>query len=306
MCPSGIDEFPATGEKEFRRIMPILSTHNIPLLVHAELCNAPAHKQSDPRSYAQYLQSRPREWENDAVRLLIRLCREYKCPVHIVHLSSSEVLPDIAAAKDEGLPLTVVPCPQYLFFTAEEIPDGATAFKCAPPIRERENNEKLWTALKDGTIDFIASDHSPCDPSLKCLATGDFTKSWGGISSLQLGLSIIHTASAARGFALREIVSWMSTRPARMVALDGKKGALSPGYDADFILFDPGATFTVHGQSLYPLHKLTPYENQQLKGKVLATYLRGQPIYQDEKFSPASGQILLRPHGGCGSESGVE
>jgi allantoinase len=306
MCHSGIDEFPATDEKEFRRVMPILSSFNIPLLVHAELTDAPAPAQADPRSYVQYMRSRPREWENDAVRLLIRLCREFKCPVHIVHLSSSDVLPDLAAAKDEGLPLTVETCPHYLYFSAEGIPDGATQFKCAPPIREAENREKLWQALKDGVIDFIASDHSPCEPAMKCEDSGDFTKAWGGVASLQVGLSVIWTAAAARGLSLRDVVNWMCTRPARMVGLDGRKGALAPGYDADFVLFDPDSEEILRGESLLHLHKQTPYAGEKFRGKVWETYLRGEWTYRQGEFSPLAGQILLRPRGGCGSEEGVE
>jgi len=290
LCHSGIDEFPNATERELRIAMPTLAAHSVPLLAHAELVGD-APRQTDVRSYRQYLASRPRAWENAAVRLLVDLCRKTDCPTHIVHLSSSDVLEELAAARSEGLPLTVETCPHYLFFSAEEIRDGDTRFKCAPPIREAENREKLWAALRDGTIDTIASDHSPCEPSLKLLDQGDFTRAWGGISSLQLGWSIIWTGASQRGFTLNDLALWMATRPARLVALDGRKGAIQAGYDADLVIFDPDADFVVDASKLHHRHKVTPYDGVQLKGRVIETYLRGRRIDGQR----AQGQIVLRP-----------
>ena len=306
LVPSGISEFPAATEAELRVAMPTLARFTVPLLVHAEL-EGPLPSPTSPRSYVQYMASRPRDWENDAVRLLIRLCREFNCPTHIVHLSSSDVIADIERAKDEGLPLTVETCPHYLFFEAERIPDGDTRFKCAPPIREGANREKLWAALGNGAIDSIASDHSPCDPELKCLDAGDFAKAWGGISSLQLGLPVVWTEARARGFTLADVATWMALRPARTVALDGRKGAIQAGYDADFTLFDPDAQWTIQGNSLEHRHKVTPYEGTNVTGRVRATFLRGRQVYLDGAFPVGpTGEAIFRRIGGCYANEEVE
>ncbi len=244
---SGIDEFPNASEGDLRRAMPVLRGLGLPLLAHAELdvgaaapdghAHADAH--GDPRSYDAYLASRPRAWEDAAIRLLIALCRETGCAVHIVHLSSASSLPALRAAKDEGLPITVETCPHYLCFEAEAIPDGATHFKCAPPIREHENREALWRALGDGTIDLVISDHSPCTPALKVPERGDFQQAWGGIASLQLGLAAVWTEARRRGHGLADIAAWMSERPARLAGLAARKGRIAPGLDADLVVWDP-------------------------------------------------------------------
>ena len=205
---SGIDEFPNTTAAHLRKALLVLKKYNMPLLVHCEIDEVHddlKYLDAEPTSYAAYLKSRPKSWENKAVQLMIDLCRETNAPVHLVHISSAEALPLIASAKKEGLPLTAETCPHYLFFNSESIPDKATAYKCAPPIRESANNEKLWQALKDGTLDFVASDHSPAPPELKEIESGNFKKAWGGIAGLQFTLPVFWTAAQKRGFSISEI-----------------------------------------------------------------------------------------------------
>lgn len=290
---SGIDEFPNVTEQELRQAMPAIAEHRLPLLVHAELQHANLKpRPSNPSSYQQYLSSRPRAWENDAIALMIRLCEEFHCRVHIVHVSSSEAVPVLRAAKASGVPISAETCPHYLFLSSEEIPDGATQFKCAPPIRERENNEKLWQALAEGVIDFIASDHSPCPPELK--GSGDFMKAWGGISSLQFGLPLVWTAARGKGFQPAEVSAWMSSNPAKLVGLEKRKGKIAAGFDADFVVWNPDEAFVVEPSSIYHRHTLTPYLGRTLFGKVHATYVRGKKVFDRGDFSQPSGNVLLR------------
>ncbi len=292
---SGIDEFPCVHEQDLRSAMTAIASSRLPLFVHAELSLQPnPPSASHPRSYRAYLATRPRRWENDAVELMIRLCREFGCSVHIVHVSSSDVLPMLRAAKEEGLPMTAETCPHYLFFSCEDIPDGATEFKCAPPIRERENNELLWEALREGVLDCVASDHSPCPPALKLLQEGDFLKAWGGIASLQFSLSIVWTAARKRGFDVTDVVRWMSAQTARLVGLEHRKGAIAVGHDADLVAWNPDDAFIVEASQIEHRHKVTPYNGRTLFGKVYATFLRGEKVYDAGTFSPPSGQILLR------------
>ncbi|QDT68956.1 Allantoinase [Planctomycetes bacterium MalM25] len=272
LCHSGIDEFPAATERELRAAMPLLAERGVPLLAHAELV-APVEPMADPRRYRDYLASRPTAFERDAITLLIDLCRETGCRTHIVHLADADCLPVLAAARAEGLPLTVETCPHYLTFAAEEIPDGATQYKCAPPIRDAANREALWGGLADGVIDFIASDHSPCPAPMKRLDTGRFDEAWGGVSSLQLTLPIVWTEASRRGHTLNEVVDWLCHRPAQLVGLEG---GVRVGADANLVLFDPDAEFVVEGAKLEHRHDLTPYEGRRLRGVVRATYLRGQ------------------------------
>jgi len=291
---SGIDDFPNATEADLRKAMPILAKRGIPLLVHAELeCGESSHWEGEHGSYKSFVQSRPRRWENEAIKLMISLCREFNCPVHIVHLSSSEAIPLIQQAKKEGLPFTTETCPHYLTFAAEEIADGDPRFKCAPPIRERENREKLWQAVQDGTIDFIVSDHSPCTPELKFLSQGDLKKAWGGISSLQFGLSVIWTEGQKRGATLNDLARWMCENPAKFLHLDHSKGRLLPGFDADFIVFDPEAPQTIEQSGIHHRHKVTPYDGRNLSGLVERTYLRGEKIFDRGEFSPPRGRQIL-------------
>lgn len=294
---SGIDEFPNVSEKDLREAMPILARHKIPLLVHAELCHEHADDSTwtNPRSYLSFLASRPRKWENEAIEMMIRLCREFKGPVHIVHLSSSDALPAISALKRDGLPFTVETCPHYLSFEAEQIPDGDPRFKCAPPIREAENRERLWRGLTAGIIDFVVSDHSPCVPDLKYITEGDLKKAWGGISSLQFGLPVIWTEARKRGLDLNDLTQWMCSRPAKFLGLSHRKGAIEVGCDADLIAFDPDADFQINKDIIQHKHKVTPYESRQLKGVVRKTFVRGQLVYENGKLTAhASGEQILQ------------
>jgi allantoinase len=282
---SGVDEFPHVSESDLRDAMPEIARLNSVLLVHAEVpgpidAAAGTLTGCDPRSYNTFLRSRPRESENEAIEIMIRLCRETGCRVHIVHHSSSDALPMLRRAKAEGLPITVETCPHYLTFAAEEIPDGATHFKCCPPVREAENREKLWEAVADGTIDMIVSDHSPCTPALKLQESGDFMDAWGGIAALQFGLPVMWTNHRSRGVGIGDLTRLMSQSPAKLAGLDKRKGMLAAGYDADLIIWDPDGAFDVRADAILHRHKVTPYEGMRLFGVVESTYVRGQKVYE--------------------------
>lgn len=285
LCDSGLAEFPPVGEREIREVLPLLAARNVPLLVHAELPLATAFKVTDGTSYKQYVASRPRAWERAAIELLVRLCREFRAPIHVVHLADAESLELIRAAKQEGLPLTVETCPHYLHFTEESIPDGDTRFKCAPPIRSTRDRDALWHALCDGTIDTIGSDHSPCPPEMKLVETGDFTRAWGGISSLQLTLATIWTESRERGMGLNQLALWLSANPARLVRMGDRKGKIKAGFDADLVVWDPDKQWTVNAATLEHRQKLTPYDGAKLWGHTERTYVRGQLVYADGIFA---------------------
>lgn len=300
LCPSGIDEFPNASEADLREAMPELARAGLPLLVHAELMGTaqPVEEVTgmDARSYARYLDSRPREWEHEAIRLMIELCRETGCRVHIVHLSSADAVPMIASARAEGLPIFVETCPHYLFFTAEEIPDGDPLYKCAPPIRERENRERLWKALQDGVIDTIGTDHSPAPAALKQLVSGDLMRAWGGIASLQVALAAVWTEARRRGISITAVAEWMVRRPAELLGFSASKGEIAAGRDADLVVFDPDASFTVQATALHDRHRLTPYEERQLTGQVETTYLRGERVFRCGSIAmPVRGKALVRP-----------
>jgi allantoinase len=278
LSPSGVDEFPAVSERDLREAFPVLARLGLPLMVHAE---DPAHllpSGGSSRKYGDYLTTRPVAAERAAITLLAELMARAHTPVHIVHLSSASSLEIVSTARARGLPFTVETCPHYLTFAAEEIPDGATEYKCAPPIRDKGERDALWEALITGDIDLIASDHSPCPPKMK-ETEGDFFSAWGGIASLQLSLSAVWTGARARGLKPERIARWMSESPARLAGLQSRKGALAPGYDADLILWDPDARFAVAPADLLHRHKLTPYKGRQLLGKISATYVAGQRIF---------------------------
>ncbi|SNC64713.1 allantoinase [Hymenobacter gelipurpurascens] len=293
---SGIDDFPNATEADLRQIMPILALHGLPLLVHCELSQEnDTWKQHDKHSYQNYLASRPKSWEDEAIALMIRLCEETGCRTHIVHLSSADSLPQITAAKQRGLPLTVETGQHYLYFSAEDIADGQTQFKCAPPIRERANQEQLWEALQTGIIDFVATDHSPAPPRLKQIETGDFTTAWGGIASLQLALPVLWTAAHRRGASLPDLVRWLSTNPAKLIGLGHRKGKIEKGYDADLLVLDAENTFRVTESGLHHRHKVSPYVGLELRGVVEQTYLTGQLVYQRPDFLQFNqGKLLTR------------
>ncbi len=280
---SGIDEFPNVTEDDLRKVMPLIAESQLPLLVHCELTDNSQLATGNSRSYQNYLNSRPRKWEDDAIALMIRLCEEFNCRVHIVHLSSSDSIEQIAKAKQKGLPLTVETAQHYLFFD-DQIQDGWTQFKCAPPIREKENNDKLWQALKDGVIDFVATDHSPSPPELKELASGDFMKAWGGIASLQFALPVLWTAAKKRNCNLNDVAKWLCENPAKFIGKTETKGKIEKGYDADLVVWDEKRSFLVTENIIQHKHKITPYLNEELFGVVEQTYLSGEKIFDDGKF----------------------
>jgi allantoinase len=297
---SGVEEFPHVTTENLREAMPELKKLGSVLLVHAELPEAidKAAAQltgADPKDYETFLRSRPRESENEAIALMVKLCRETGARVHIVHHSSSDALPFVKAAKAEGLPFTVETCPHYLTFAAEEIPDGATHFKCCPPVRERENREKLWAALADGTIDMVVSDHSPCTANLKLQESGDFMEAWGGISTLQFGLPVLWTQAGKRGFDFGDISCWMSAAPAKLAGLNKQKGSLAPGFDADIVIWHPEKEFEVRKDLIHFKNKLTPYEGMNLRGVVEATFVRGKKVFGNGEFAERpSGKLLVK------------
>jgi allantoinase len=285
----GIDAFTMVTEENLHAALPYVARIGLPLLVHSELAgpvNAATEllANADWKCYATYLQSRPDEAELSAIRMMLSLCRQYDFRLHIVHLSSSGALPELRAARSEGLRLSVETCPHYLCLSAETIADGATLCKCAPPIRSRDNREALWQGLKDGEIDLVATDHSPCPPALKRLEEGDFRTAWGGISSLSVALPVMWTEASRRGFTLVDIARWMAEAPARLAGCNARKGRIAAGYDADLVVFDPDAEFQVTPERLYYRYPLSPYMDETLRGVVKATYLRGRPVFAEGKF----------------------
>jgi allantoinase len=288
----GIDGFAMIGKQELEAALPILARLGLPLLVHAELAEhlVPGDPADDWSQYATYLRSRPDAAELAAIRMLIDLCRKYRFPLHIVHLATAQALDDLRRAREEGLPITVETCPHYLYFSAEEIPSGGTGFKCAPPIRSRENREALWQALRDSVIDLIATDHSPCPPEMK---HGTFRTSWGGIASLSVAISVVWTQMRERGLGFEYLVRWMAEGPARLAGLTGRKGAIAAGHDADLVVFDPDASFTLAEADLHFRHPISPYLGRRLFGRVQATYLRGEAVYENGSFpAPSRGHEL--------------
>jgi allantoinase len=297
LVPSGVDEFEYVTEADLREAMPELTRLRAPLIVHAELPGSiHAGGEGSPRAYQTFLDSRPPSAENDAIALMIRLSREFGTRVHIVHLSSAEAIPMLRKAQRAGVKITAETCPHYLHFAAEQIPAGATEFKCCPPIRERANREALWDGLNDGTIDLIVSDHSPCPAEMKLRESGDFMKAWGGIASLQLRLPVVWTEARRRGFSLQDVTRWLCTNPARQVSFQRQKGSIAVGSDADLVIWKPDQEFTVTPALLHHRHKITPYAGEVLRGVVQQTLLRGNMIYHHGQLSESPiGEVLLRP-----------
>ncbi|MEO7456639.1 MAG: allantoinase AllB [Gemmatimonadaceae bacterium] len=292
LVPSGVDEFPSVNEADLRIAMPILASLGATLMVHAEL---PEHiapvPQGDPRRYDTYLASRPVAAETSAVALVIRLAREFGTHVHIVHVSSAETVVLVTEARATGVRITCETCPHYLFFSAAEIPDGRTEYKCAPPIRSDAEREALWRELGAGRIDLVASDHSPCPPALKGMEAGDFFQAWGGIASLQFGLPAMWHEARRRGHGVAQVAEWMSAAPARLAGLGKSKGALAPGFDADIVIWDPGVAVNVDDVHILHRHPVTPYHGRTLTGLVKATYVGGALAYGTGADAPA-GRIL--------------
>jgi allantoinase len=296
LAPSGVPEFEHVTEQDLRRAMPVLATLQQPLLAHAELPQRLRQPDPvcDPRHYSTWLASRPPESEHAAIALLIQLARETGAHVHIVHLASADALPMLDAARSDGLSVTVETCPHYLTFAAEDVPDGATAFKCAPPIRERRHRDRLWDGVLNGRIDLIATDHSPALPAMKAVADGDFVRAWGGIASLQVGLAAVWTAGRPRGLTIERVAQLMASAPAALVGLGRTKGAIAPGHDADFAIWDTDAEITVDARQLHHRHAVTPYAEMQVRGRVHATFLRGELIWLEGRHCGASrGRFLL-------------
>ena len=307
---SGVDEFPDVGEADLLEAMPELARLGSVLIVHAELPgpinnaivatpdqpgDSLARENAGPASYQTFLSSRPRAAEDEAVALMIRLTRATGCRVHIVHHSSADALEILRAAKAAGLQITAETCPHYLHFAAEDIPDGATEFKCCPPIRERENCEQLWQALSAGILDMVVSDHSPCPPELKRRKEGDFLQAWGGISSLQLRLPVMWTEARQRGHNFNDLANWLCEAPAKLVGLGGRKGAIAVGYDADFVIWGPDEEFPVTADLIQHRHKLTPYNGERLYGVVETTMLRGEKVFDRGDFmGDPKGRLILR------------
>ncbi|HEX2724084.1 MAG TPA: allantoinase AllB [Gemmatimonadaceae bacterium] len=280
LAPSGVEEFDHVTENDLRDAFPVLASLGLPLMVHSE-DPAKLHPMvGSTREYSPYMKCRPVEAEHSAIRLLVRLLEWCPTPVHVVHLSSASSLDIIDEARARGLPITVETCPHYLTFKAEGIRDGATDYKCAPPIRGETEREGLWHGLVAGRIDLIASDHSPCLPGMKETG-GDFYSAWGGIASLQLSLAAVWTGARQRGIPIERIAGWMSAAPARLAGLEDRKGAIVPGFDADIAIWDPEASFVVDRSALQQRHKVTPYLDHELYGKVIATYVAGQRVYAD-------------------------
>jgi allantoinase len=288
---SGVDEFPPLPPDELEPVLTEIAACGSRLIVHAEDSHA-IDRAPTPHGdrYADFLASRPRGAENLAIAWLLERARWTGARVHVLHLSSSDALPMIASARRDGVQVTVETCPHYLTFTAEEVPDGATEFKCCPPVREASNRELLWAGLADGVIDMVATDHSPCPPELKDPGTGDFGTAWGGIASLQLGLAAVWTGARVRGHSIADVVTWMADRPARLAGLD-RKGRIALGFDADLTVLAPDDAFVVDRHRLAHRHPVSAYDGRALSGVVRQVWLRGSRL---DAGDPPRGQLLRR------------
>jgi allantoinase len=299
---SGIDGFKWVEEADLRAALEKFRGSELPLLVHAEVpgpvnssTNALHANDADWRSYSVYMASRPPLAEVLAVEMLMRLADDFDTPIHIVHLSAAQALPLLTSAKRYKLPITVETCVHYLWFAAEDIPDGATQYKCAPPIRSGANREALWKALEQGLIDMVTTDHSPCPPAMKRRDEGRWDLAWGGIGSLGLALPVMWTAMCKRGVKPERVGEWMAAAPARLAGLKGRKGTLAAGADADLVVFNPDESWIVTPADLHFRHKLSPYLNAQLRGRVEETWLRGEPVFRAGRFlGEARGRELVR------------
>lgn len=285
LVDSGVEEFPHVDEQGLRSALEVLGDCGVPLLVHAELpgpIDVASHtlKAKSPSAYLTYLESRPSAAEDEAIALVAHHTLDTGARAHIVHLGSAGALEIIRDACARGARLTAETTPHYLSFAAESIPDGATEFKCAPPIRDASNREGLWEGLRSGVISLVVSDHSPCTPDLKKKELRDFSAAWGGIASLQFGLPALWTGASARGFDRTDVARWMCAEPARLAGLETRKGRIVPGADADFVVWSPEKTFTVVTESIEHRHKMTPYAGMELRGVVVATWLRGVRLFE--------------------------
>jgi len=292
---SGIDEFPNVNKTHLEAIAPILKAYNIPLLLHCELSDTNVPEVNNPKSYQEYLHSRPQHWETNAIDLALDIQDTFDIKVHIVHLSASEGLERITERKQKTHKLTVETCSHYLYFNAENIPDASPIYKCAPPIREKENNNLLWNAVLNGDFNFLASDHSPAPPERKQLESGDFFKAWGGISGLQFTLSLLYCEGRQRGLTLEKLIPLLTKNPAQFLGLEQQKGKLQEGFDADITVWNPDETFTITEESIQHKHKTTPYLNETLFGKVIHTFVNGVQVVENSKLKTLKqGKLLLK------------
>ena len=299
LLPSGVDEFGHVGEAELAPALDVLRAAGVPLSCHAELAGPIAAAADEllgesPYRYLTYLRSRPPGAEDQAIALLIALARRQRAAVHVVHCASAGALALLEAARQEGVPVSAETCPHYLHFAADQIPDRATEYKCAPPIRDADNRERLWQGLTSRVLDMIVSDHSPCAPELKRRRRGDFLAAWGGVASLQLALPAAWTEMRRRGLAASRLSDWMAAAPARHAGLGKRKGAIARGLDADLVVWDPDAAFQVDGGRLHHKHPLTPYHGETLFGVVDTTFVRGQIAYRHGQHAAGpTGRFLL-------------
>lgn len=292
---SGIDEFPNVTKEHLEQIAPILQKYNVPLLLHCELSDDNIPKVVNPKSYQEYLNSRPQRWETKAIDLALDIQQRFDIRVHIVHLSASEGIDRINNHKRTTHKLTVETCPHYLYFNAEDIPDAAPIYKCAPPIREKANNDLLWKNLLNDGFNFLASDHSPAPPKRKQLESNDFFKAWGGISGLQLTLPLLFSEGKNRGLTLEKLIPLLTIKPAEFLGLAHQKGKLKEGFDADITVWEDVQEFQITEENIYHKHKATPYLNETLFGKVIHTFVNGVQVVKDSKLKTLKqGHLMLR------------
>lgn len=291
---SGIDEFPNVTKDDLEKIAPVLAKYDLPLLLHCEFGEEKNIPQVKPKSYRAYLASRPTEWELNALKITQDIQEKYSIRAHIVHLSASKGLKSINYRKKFTKKLTVETCPHYLYFTAEEIPDAAPVYKCAPPIRDKANNDALWKGVLNGELDFLASDHSPAPPEIKKLESGNLFEAWGGISGLQFTLPVIWTAGLSKGLTLDKLIPLLTSNPAKFLGLDNRKGKLKKGFDADITIWNEHNEFTITESKIAHKHKATPYLNHTLKGKIIHTFVNGVHAVKNGTLNSLNaGKLLL-------------
>lgn len=300
LIDSGVREFPCVDDEGLRKAAEVCARRGVPLLVHAELerrrrDESQEDTASDPKTYVWWLCQRSSALESNAIELCTEVAEATNCAIHIVHISSVRALETLQAGQNKGLRLSGETCPHYLWFSAESIPNGAPLFKCAPPIRESRHRNALWQALSDGTLSMVVSDHSPCPAAMRNLEKGSLAEAWGGIASLQLGLSVVWTAAVARNLQTKRVLDWMAKEPARLLGLDQMKGRIAPGFHADLVAFDETANWKPESEHLFQRHKETPYAGADLKGRVLHTWVRGEQVVRDGQPTGARpGRVFLR------------
>jgi allantoinase len=291
LVDSGVPEFPPVTAEQLMSALPVLSGLGVPSLIHAE-DPAQIHEiEGDPREYGSYLASRPSSGEAAAIETLNRLAGDSGARVHVLHVSSQEAVAALAGARAA---MSGETCPHYLTFFAEDIAPGATPFKCAPPIRTAEHREALWRGLIDGTLSMVVSDHSPAPAAIKDVEQGHFGEAWGGIGSLQLRLPATWTGASERGVQIADLSRWLARAPAELAGIDDRKGSIAPGHDSDFVVWDPDGVTVVRGADLEHRHPVTPYEGMRLRGRVEATILGGETVFDGAEVVGGRGRMLRR------------